>query len=176
MKADMGSPLLSLKAGFFILLAAVLLLSGCGFKLRGEANLPFSTMYVQAAPTSQFAVQLKRAVAAGSQTKIAETQKEAQVTLQILNELREKRILSLAGTGRVSEFQLLYRVSYRLFDGKTTEYIPTSEIVLQRDFSFNDQAVLSKESEELLLFRDMQADAVQQLVRRLQAAKLQLKS
>jgi LPS-assembly lipoprotein len=176
MKVDMGSPLFRMKGAFFILLTAALLLSACGFKLRGEANLPFATMYVQAAPTSQFAVQLKRAVAAGSQTKIADTQKEAQVTLHIINELREKRILSLAGTGRVSEFQLLYRVSYRLFDGKTTEYIPTSEIVLRRDFSFNDQAVLSKESEELLLYRDMQTDAVQQLVRRLQAAKLQLKS
>jgi LPS-assembly lipoprotein len=176
MKVGMGSPLFRVNGALFILLAAALLLSGCGFKLRGEANLPFSTIYVQAAPTSQFAVQLKRAVAAGSQTTIADNPKEAQVTLQILNELREKRILSLAGTGRVSEFQLLYRVSYRLFDGKATEYIPASEIVLRRDFSFSDQAALSKESEELLLFRDMQTDAVQQLVRRLQAAKLQLKS
>ena len=157
----------------FILVAAALLLSACGFKLRGEATLPFETLYVQAAPTSQFAVQLKRAVAAGSQTRIADSPKDAQVTLQILNELREKTILSLSGAGRVSEYQLRYRVSYRLYDGKATEYIPASEIVLQRDFSYSDQAALSKESEELLLFRDMQSDAVQQLVRRLQAAKLQ---
>ena len=160
----------------FALLSATLLLSACGFKLRGETTLPFETMYVQAAPASQFAVQLKRAVIAGSQTKIADSQKEAQVTLQIIDELREKSILSLSGTGRVSEFQLRYRVSYRLYDGKATEYIPTSEIVLRRDFSFNDQAALSKESEELLLYRDMQADAVQQLMRRLQAAKFQTKS
>jgi LPS-assembly lipoprotein len=159
-----------------ILLATALLLTACGFKLRGEATLPFATMFVQAPPSSQFAVQLRRAVAAGSQTKIADSQKDAQVTLQILNELREKSILSLSGAGRVSEFQLRYRVSYRLYDGKTTEYIPTSEIVLQRDFSFSDQAALSKESEELLLYRDMQADAVQQLVRRLQVAKLDKKS
>jgi LPS-assembly lipoprotein len=33
--------------------------------------------------------------------------------------------------------------------------------------------VLSKESEELLLLRDMQGDLVQQLMRRLAAAKLQ---
>lgn len=183
MKVKLGLPSCGEKGVLFflhpsslILLAVALLLAACGFKLRGEATLPFETMYVQAAPTSQFAVQLRRAVAAGSQTRIADSPEQAQVTLQVLNELREKSILSLSGTGRVSEFQLRYRVSYRLYDGKATEYIPTSEIVLRRDFSFSDQASLSKESEEQLLYRDMQTDAVQQLVRRLQAAKLDKKS
>ena len=170
------TPLFIIHRSSFIIVAAALLLASCGFKLRGEAALPFDTMYVQADPTSQFAVQLKRAVAAGSRTTIADTPQEAEVTLQILGELREKNILSLAGTGRVSEFQLRYRVSYRLYDGKTKEFIPASEIVLQRDFSFSDQAALSKESEEILLYRDMQTDAVQQLVRRLQAAKIEAKS
>jgi LPS-assembly lipoprotein len=184
MKVKLGLPSFSTEkarfiphpSSFILLAAAALLLSGCGFKLRGEATLPFDTMYVQAAPASLFAVQFKRAVTAGSQTRIATNPKDAQVTLQIINELREKTILSLSGTGRVSEYQLRYRVAYRLYDGKATEFIPTSEIVLQRDLSFSDQAALSKESEELLLYRDMQNDAVQQLVRRLQAAKLPVKS
>ncbi len=45
--------------------------------------------------------------------------------------------------------------------------------MLRRDYSFNDEQVLSKESEEALLYRDMRTDAVHQLVRRLQAAKPQ---
>ena len=48
-----------------------------------------------------------------------------------------------------------YRVSFRLTDGKNREHIPASEIVLKRDFSFNDDQALSKESEEALLYRDM---------------------
>jgi LPS-assembly lipoprotein len=151
---------------------AALLLSACGFHLRGEAKLPYGTMYVQAAPTSLFATKLRRAVSAGSQTRVTDNPKDAEVTLQILSELPQKLILSLSGAGRVSEFRLLYRVSYRMTDSKGVERIPTSEIVLQRDFAFNDAAVLSKESEEALLYRDMQDDAVQQLMRRLQAAKL----
>ena len=43
--------------------------------------------------------------------------------------------------------------------------------MLKRDISFNDAEVLAKEAEEALLYRDMQLDAVQQLVRRLQAAR-----
>ncbi|MBX9904584.1 MAG: hypothetical protein K2Y31_09535 [Burkholderiales bacterium] len=153
-------------------LLASSLISGCGFQLRGAANLPFDTLYVQAPVASQFAQQFRRVVAAGSATKIVDDPKSAAATLVLVQELREKSILSLSGAGRVSEFQLRYRMSYRLLDKNAMETIPVSEIVLSRDFSFNDQNTLSKESEEALLFRDMQSDAVQQLVRRLQAARL----
>ncbi len=159
-----------------IALFCALLLAGCGFQLRGTAQLPFETLHVQSPTGSQFAAQVRRIVAAGSRTKIVDSAKEAEATLIVINELREKSILSLSGAGRVREFQLRYRVSYRMLDNKAVETIPTTEIALTRDFSFNDQDTLSKESEENLLFRDMQNDAVQQLVRRLQVAKLSPKS
>ena len=150
-----------------------MVLAACGFQLRSAAILPFDSIYVQAAPTSQFATQLKRTVATGGRARIADKPDDAQVVLQILNELRERQILSLSGGGRVREYQIRYRVSYRLTDSKsTTEYIPPTEIVLRRDFSFNDTEALAKEAEEATLFRDMQTDAVQQLVRRLQAARV----
>ncbi|MGA0023829.1 MAG: LPS assembly lipoprotein LptE [Burkholderiales bacterium] len=155
-----------------IALFCAMLLAGCGFQLRGAANLPFETLYVQAPVASQFAAQFRRVVAAGSSTRVVNTAKEAAATLILVRELREKSILSLSGTGRVREFQLRYRVSYRMLDNKAVEILPTTEITLTRDFSFNDQDTLSKESEEALLFRDMQNDAVQQLVRQLQVAKL----
>ena len=148
-------------------------LAGCGFQLRGTAPMPFDSVYVQAATASQFAIQLKRAVRASKGTRVVERPEEAQVVLQIVNELQEKQILSITGGGRVSEFLLRYRVAFRLTDGKNREHIPASEILLKRDFSFNDEQALAKEAEEALLYRDMRNDAVQQLMRRLQAAKLQ---
>lgn len=153
-------------------LAGTVLLAGCGFHLRGTAGLPFDTLYVQAPPTSMFATQLRRVVASASNTKIVDNPKVADATLQLVDERREKEILSLSSAGRVSEFQLRYRVSYRIVDKTMRELVPTSEILLRRDFSFNDQEALSKESEEAFLFRDMQTDAVQQLLRRLQVIKL----
>lgn len=155
-----------------IALLCTLLIAGCGFKLRGAADLPFDTLYVQAPVGSQFAQQFRRVVTAGSSTRIVDDAKTAAATLALVSESREKSILSLSGAGRVREFQLRYRMTYRLLDKNAVETIPASEILLTRDFSFNDQETLSKESEEALLFRDMQNDAVQQLVRRLQAARL----
>jgi LPS-assembly lipoprotein len=154
---------------FIILLPAALLLSSCGFQLRGPATLPFNTLYVEAAPTSQFATQLRRVIGASGRTRVTSKAEEADATLQVLNEVREKEILSLSAGGRVREFQLRYRVSYQLIDKNKGVLVPPGEIVLRRDFAFNDQDQISKESEEALLYRDMQTDAVQQLLRRVQA-------
>jgi LPS-assembly lipoprotein len=155
------------------MLTAAVLLSACGFQLRGSAPMPFSSIYVQAAPSSQLAVQLRRAVRTGGDTRIADRPGEAEVILHIVNELQDKQILSLSGGGRVSEYRLRYRVFFRLTDTKNREHIPASEIVLRRDFSYNDSQALSAESEQALLYRDMRDDAVRQMVRRLQTVKLQ---
>lgn len=144
----------------------------CGFQPRGAAPLPFDTVYIQAPQTSVFATQLKRALSTGGQARVLEDQKAAQVTLQVLRELREKSILSLSVGGRVREFELRYRVSYRLYDKDMKEISAPSEITLRRDLSYNDEDVLAKEAEESLLYRDMQNDAVHQLLRRLQATKI----
>ena len=63
-------------------------------------------------------------------------------------------------------------MSYRMIDRNAVEIIPVTEIALKRDLSYSDTEALSKEAEEALLYRDMQNDAVQQLLRRLQVAKL----
>lgn len=152
------------------LLLAALLLASCGFHLRGSATLPFNTLYVDAPGAPQFATQLRRAIGSGSQTRITNNPADADATLQILNELREQEILSLSPGGRVRELQLRYRVQYQVFDKNKAPVAPPGEIVLRRDFSVNDQDPRGQDSEQALLFRDMQADAVHQLLRRLQAA------
>ena len=75
----------------------------------------------------------------------------------------------LNSSGQVREFQLRLRFSFRLRTLAGRELIPASEIALQRDISFNESAVLAKEAEEALLYRDMQSDVVQQVMRRLAA-------
>jgi LPS-assembly lipoprotein len=147
-----------------------LLLAGCGFRLRGTAEVPFETLYVPGA-TSGIALDLKRNIQAGTKARVVDDPSKADAVLQFTEETRQKEILSLTGTGRVREFQLRYRVGFRVHDGKGAEYVPTSTIQLPRDVTFNDAQILAKEQEEQLLFRDMQVDMVQQILRRLAAAK-----
>jgi len=145
-------------------------LAGCGLRLRGTAEVPFQSLYVPGA-TSGIALDLKRNIQAGTRARVVDDPKEADAVLQFTEESRAKEILSLTGAGRVREFQLRYRVGFRVHDGKGAEYVPNSVIQLTRDVTFNDAEILAKEQEEQLLFRDMQSDMVQQILRRLAAAK-----
>lgn len=147
-----------------------LLPAACGFQLRGTADVPFQTIYVPSA-TGGIGLELKRNIQAGTRAKVVDEAKQAEAVLDILEETREKEILSLTGTGRVREFQLRYRVGFRVHDGKGREFVPPNRVTLVRDITFNDTDVLAKESEEQLLYRDMQGDMVQQILRRLAAAK-----
>jgi len=157
-----------MRRGLALVLTAML--AGCGFQLRGAAVLPFDTVYVPGA-TGGIALDLKRNIQAGTNAKVVDDPKKAQAVLEFTREERQKVILSLTGTGAVREFQLRYLVSFRLRDSKGADYVPTSTIQLTRDVTFNDAAVLAKESEEQLLYQDMQSDMVQQIMRRLAAAK-----
>ncbi|MGQ0525717.1 MAG: LPS-assembly lipoprotein LptE [Betaproteobacteria bacterium] len=160
-----------------ILAAALLLLASCGFRLRGEATLPFESIYVQGAATSPFTIQLKRSIVSATKARLTDRPQEAQVVLQIMSERRDKEILALSGGGRVREYYLRYHVTYRLTDPKlVSEYIAPTEIVLRRELTYSDAEALAKESEEMLLFRDMQTDAARQLLFRLQVVKLEVKS
>jgi LPS-assembly lipoprotein len=91
--------------------------------------------------------------------------------LDILEDVREKVVVGMNASGQVREFELRMRLRFRLRTPKGEELIPASVIAQHRNISFNESAVLSKETEEALLYRDMQADVVQQLLRRLASVK-----
>ena len=147
-----------------------LLLAGCGFRLRGTAEVPFESVYIPNA-TAGIALDLKRNILAGTKAKVVDDPKDAEAVMQFTEETRQKEILSLTSAGRVREFLLRYRVGWRVHDSKGADFVPQNTIALTRDVTFNDTEILAKEQEEQLLFRDMQTDMVQQIMRRLAAAK-----
>ena len=153
-----------------ILLASAL--GACGFQLRGVQKLPFSTLYVSGGASSPVANSLTRMLQGQSELKLAADAKSAQASIEILNDAREKHILALSGAGKVREFELRQRVNFRVIGAGGKELVPANEIIITRSFAFNDAQVLAKESEEAQLYRDMQDDIVQQIMRRLAAVQL----
>ncbi len=152
-----------------ILCLFIVLLAGCGFHLRGQVALPYSTLHISGPSASSVSNSLKR-VLRSSGVRLVDRQEDAELTLVILSDVREKSILSLSAAGRAQEYELRQRLSYRIITAGEPD-LPAGEILSQRSISFNDAQVLAKESEENLLYRDMENDVVQQLLRRLQAAK-----
>ncbi len=164
-----GTRLCSLWPRAWLGLLAAALLAGCGFQLRGTATLPYDTIYIDLPPNNALAAELKRNLRAGTTTRVVEKREDAQAILQANSESRSKIILSLNSAGAVREFRLKYGFAYRVISQKGEELAAPGDLVLERDFTFNDSQVLAKESEEALIFRDMQTDMVQQVMRRIAA-------
>lgn len=146
-------------------------LGGCGFQLRGSATLPYETLYVDLPENNPLGAELRRNLRAGTNTRIVERREQAQAILQANAETRSKLILSLGSSGAVREFRLKYGFAWRVINQNGEDLAAPGELQIERDYSFNDNQVLAKESEEALLYRDMQSDMVQQVMRRLAAAR-----
>ena len=96
---------------------------------------------------------------------------QADAVLDILADQREKSVVGSTAAGQVREFQLRLRFRFKLSTPRGKELIPESEILLQRDISYSESIALSKQEEEAELYRDMQTDVVQQVLRRLAAVR-----
>jgi LPS-assembly lipoprotein len=150
---------------------SVSVLSGCGFKLRGSFNYAFKTLFSGFVDNSTLGNEFRRVLAADGAVAVVKEADKAQVVLDVIGETREKVVVGVTGAGQVREFQLRIRLKFKLRTPAGKEIIPETELLVQRDVSFNETAVLAKENEESVLYRDMQTDMVQQLLRRLAAVK-----
>lgn len=150
---------------------AALSLAGCGFRLRGPQALDFATLHINTPPETELGAQLRRLVATSGTTRVIEEAEHAEARLQILGNSRGREILSLTGAGKVREYQLVQSLRFQLLDRSGTPLIAPTSLSARREYTFDDSQVLGKEQEEALLYRDMQNDLVQQMMRRLAAAR-----
>ena len=155
-------------------LAPVALLSACGFRLRGVPEFGFGSLYIVAPASSPLARELQRTLdGSGSQLKVLRdpaSMPTAEAIFDLLQEQQERVVVGLNASGQVRELQLRLRIKFRLRTPTGVELIPDTELLQQRDISYNETIALAKEAEEALIYRDMRTDLVQQLMRRLAAA------
>jgi LPS-assembly lipoprotein len=157
--------------GLFLLAVGLgTLMAGCGFQLRGSYSLPYESIYVGGADYNLIVANMKRAIR-NTGTRLTESKEDAQATFLPAGEKRESKILSLSSSGRVREKRLVYQYNYRIVDNKGRDLVLPGTVELSRDITYADSDVLAKTQEEALLWRDMEGDLVQQLMRRLAAAK-----
>ncbi|HTN94078.1 MAG TPA: LPS assembly lipoprotein LptE [Gallionella sp.] len=160
----------------FPVLIAAMTLAACSFHLRGQAGMPFDTIYLKAAnPNTDMIKELRRSLEV-NKVKLVDNAQQADLILDIVSENPDKQILTLDNSGRVNEFELFYRVSLRAYDLKKQEWIPAEVFMLRRDFPYDDNNVLAMEAAEDLLNQSMRTEMVQQIVRRLSRSKPQTQS
>ncbi len=154
-------------------LALFMLLSACGFALRGVTPMPFDTLFIGIPDTTQFGADVRRALRAASpNTKLVATPKEAQAILQQVAETRSLREVSLNAQGRVEEYELGINYTFRLIDAKGRALIPDTTLSIYREMPYDDQVVQAKQGQIETLYKTMQRDLVSRLLRRMTAPEV----
>lgn len=152
-------------------LIGALPLTGCGFRLRGSYSTPFKTLYLQMPENSYLAVRLKQELLAGSDVTIVNTPSEAEAILELLSDSRSRDVLSINDTGRAREYEITLSLSFRVSNPSGIDYMEAVTLTASRDLTYSESDFLSREKEEAFLYRDMEADLVNQLMRRIEAIK-----
>lgn len=151
--------------------AALLSVSGCGFKVRGfDLGLPFKKIAIQG--TQEVTREVRRFVSGQPSIKIVEKSTEAEVVLIVVSQNLERSVVAFSSAGRPREIQLRMRVAYRITDGFGIELTAPQEISQTRDISVSESEALAMTSAEDFMRNDMTRDIAQQLIRRLRAVKL----
>ena len=158
------------------LLAVTLLLSACGFHLRGhnlkpgEQMFAFHSIYLRTNGDTPFVIALKSGLEA-YKIKLMPSADKADLTLEIVSESADKQILALNASGQAVEYILHYRISFRAYDRQLNDWLPASEIDMENYFSYDPSQVLAMNQEEQMIYQSLRADTVQQMLRRLSFAK-----
>jgi LPS-assembly lipoprotein len=158
-------------AGRVAALVLSILLFACGFHLRGEAHYAFATLFLNSAPALPITTELKRSLEGIGSARLVAAAAGAEAVLEVNSVEDTKQILSLSGGGKVAEYLLTKRVLFRVHDNDGQDWLPTAEVLVRRSYTYSDTEALAKEAQEQRLWREMQTDSVQQIVRRLQAAR-----
>ena len=147
------------------------LLSGCGFRLRGQRPLPFGSVFIAGAVDPALLGLIRRRILASGATRLSSTRADAEAVLELLGLGREKLIIGLSGAGKVREYEFRLTLRFRLQDPGGRELIAATALSASREATHDDAAILAKDQEEALLYADMQDELVRQLLRRLEAAR-----
>lgn len=155
-----------------LLILATLNVSGCGFELRRAPELRFKTLQLSGFKQhSPLAEELRRSIAASTTTRVVEAASQAEVVLEAVADSRGKGVVASTTAGQVREVQLRSLFNFRLRTPAGKELIPSTEIALSRDMTYNERDALAKDQEEEALYRAMQSDIASQVLRRLAAVK-----
>lgn len=153
-----------------LLTIAAAALAGCGFRLRRPPTLNIATLQLVGFPArSPFTEELRRAIEASGSTRVVASAGQAQAVLEALEDSRDKTVAAQTSAGQVREFTLRTRLRFRLRTPGERVLIPDTELLLSRDMSYNETDALAKAEEEAMLYRAMQSDIVDQVMRRLAA-------
>ena len=145
-------------------------LIACGYRMRGMVDLPFKVIAITGNPSPPLRNDLQAAILTGTDVKVAINPKDADLILDISNEINGREILAYSSNGQISAYRLTIRVTFRAYDLAGADIIPDSEIYITRDMDFSNTTVLATDVQQAQFLTLMRKDLAVQILRRISAA------
>jgi LPS-assembly lipoprotein len=152
----------------FLMMLAIISLIACGFQLRGGIEANFDSISINGG-SAGFVKQLKKRL---RQSSIAVLPTDGEVKLEILDDLLNKRILSLNSDGRISEYELNYKVSYRVKGKNDSEWGQLINNAVRRQYTYDDENVVAKALEEEKLINGMRDELIRTITAQISLQKV----
>lgn len=149
-----------------VILVLGLLLSACGYHLRGAFELPegLKNVYLEGGST-QLRDQFTRALKSSS-AKLTGSPEGAGMIIRIFGEDSTRRVLSLSSRGRSNEFELYYRLDYELANSGNALLMERQPVEIRREYFNNQQDIIAKDNEEAVIRNEMYQQVVRTIMNR----------
>ncbi|QWD90997.1 hypothetical protein FD973_01260 [Polynucleobacter sp. MWH-Braz-FAM2G] len=144
-------------------------LMACGFRLKGMVDLPYKVIAITGNPSPPMRADLQTAILTGTDAKVAINPKDADLILEITNDINGREILAYNSNGQVSAYRLNIRVGFRAYDLAGAEIVPEAEIYMTRDMDFTVSTVLATDVQIQQFLTLMRKDLAIQILRRVAA-------
>jgi LPS-assembly lipoprotein len=144
--------------------------TACGFKLRGSVSIPYKVIAITGNPSPLLRADLEMIILMGSDAKVANNSKDADLILEIISEVNSREILAYNATGQISAYRLNSRVAFMATDQNGVDVLPESEIYVTRDMDFSVSTVLATDVQQQQFTNEMRSNLALQILRRISAS------
>jgi len=146
-----------------------LMVQGCGFKLKGDYQLPDNLKQLRIQSADQYG-ELTRLVKNKLQRYQVQLSDDLQLpVLQLSTDQLERGTLSLFSSGQVAEYELTYSLNYQvIFPQQPPQQF---SIQMRRDYLDDPQTAQAKSREMEQIQKEMRVQAAEQIVRQLSRMK-----
>jgi LPS-assembly lipoprotein len=145
-------------------------LIACGYRMRGVVDLPFKVIAITGNPSPPLRADLQTAILTGTDVKVAINPKDADLILEVTNEINGREILAYNSNGQISAYRLTIRAMFRAYDVAGGDIVPESEIYMTRDMDFSNTTVLATDVQQQQFLTLMRKDLAVQILRRISSA------
>ena len=149
-----------------VMALSIFLLIACGFQLRGGIEANFDSISINGGSAS-FVKQLKKRL---KQSSIEVVNSEGEIVLEIISDALDKRILSLNSSGRVSEYELNYKIAYRVKGGSDDAWSQLITNEVRRQYTYEN--IVAKTLEEEKLINGMQDELIRTITAQISLYKV----